>query len=155
MIITSQQLAEFLNKANRHTYAADSGKVESTRLGSKDLEYKEGNLTYHDTYFGGRDFIGEEIVYENDQPVWGMNYYGYILGTKFTPQQVYDFLKKALLQESKDILPVRGPKTFEEGNLEYINSVEGTLENFTGKEEIFFNGEVVYECLYHGGSVSA
>jgi hypothetical protein len=32
-----------------------------------------------DSYFGGTDFIGQEVVYFEGEPCWAMNYYGYIL----------------------------------------------------------------------------
>lgn len=68
------ELKEFLVKAKKSTYAnSNAPKIESTRLDSKDYEYEEiinGNkFTYHDTYFGGINFIGEEIVYKNDLPI--------------------------------------------------------------------------------------
>ena len=74
--INLKELADFLNEANKHTYAADGKKVEPTRLKSDDLEYQKGDLIYHDTYFGAGDFIGEEIVYKREVPVWGANYHG-------------------------------------------------------------------------------
>jgi len=30
-------------------------------LNSKDYKYKKGNMIYHDTFFGGMNFIGEEV----------------------------------------------------------------------------------------------
>ena len=78
--IDLKQLADFLNEANKSTYAnKDAPKASSSRLGSEDYHFEKDGLIYHDTYFGGRDFIGEEVVYKNNEPVWGLNYYGYIL----------------------------------------------------------------------------
>ena len=57
-------LLDFLIEAKKQTYANESAeKVESTRFNSKDYEYKKENMVYHDTYFGGTNFIGEEDVY--------------------------------------------------------------------------------------------
>jgi len=151
--INLKELADFLNKANKHTYAADDEKVEPTRLRSHDLEYQKGDLVYHDTYFGTGNFIGEEIVYKKEVPVWGANYFGFILDSRYTPKQIYDFLKKALMQEYNDLIPVRGPKMFRNGDWAYQNSADGKLDNFSGKEEILFNNKIIYRCLYHGGLV--
>ena len=57
------------------------------------------------------------------------------------------------MQEYDDILPVRGPKEYKEGKSVYHNSVKGSLDRFTGSEEIELNGEKVYDCWYHGGSI--
>ena len=73
-------IEKFLIEAKKQTYANESvEKIESTRLNSKDYEYKKGNMIYHDTYFGGTRFMGEEVVYVDNQPYWAMNYYGVTL----------------------------------------------------------------------------
>jgi len=78
--MNKDELSKFLNESNKSTYAnAGAPKTKSLRLGSEDYNYKKGDLTYHDTYFGARDFIGEEIVYKKEKPIWGANYFGFIL----------------------------------------------------------------------------
>ena len=74
-------LCTFLIEAKKQTYANEKvKKILSTRKGSYDYEYSNGIMTYHDTYFGGTNFMGEEIVYlSNETPIWGMNYYGVTL----------------------------------------------------------------------------
>lgn len=48
-----------------------SKKSLSSRKGSYDYEYSNGIMTYHDTYFGGTNFMGEEVVYlSNETPIW-------------------------------------------------------------------------------------
>lgn len=151
--IEMKGLEEFLRKANRNTYAADGERSPATRLGSEDLEFCDGDWVYHDTYFGSARFIGEEIVYYKGVPVWGMNYYGYIVRQGILPKAVYTFLKQALLQESGDVIPVRGPKVFSVNALTYRNTVSGSLENFEGREEIDMDGACVYRARYHGGNI--
>lgn len=153
-IIHKDELAEFLGEANKNTYAnANAPKVASTRLESEDYHFEKGDLMYHDTYFGGRDFIGEEIVYKNKKPVWGANYFGFVLDESVGENDVYDFLRKALMEEYDDIIPVRGPARFSEGKWAYSFSVEGDLKNFVGKEEISLNNELAYRCFVHGGLI--
>ena len=54
-------LSNFLAEAKKQTYANKNiKKSPSTRLGSFDYEYSNGKFSYHDTYFGGTKFIGEE-----------------------------------------------------------------------------------------------
>jgi hypothetical protein len=153
--LTKEELAAFLDVANKETYANKSApKVVSLRPGSEDYHFTQGDLEYHDTYFGSRDFIGAEVVYKKKSPIWGMNYYGCVLDAEVSESDVYDFLRKALLQEYGDILPVRGPQKYVKGVWMYDNTVTGTLNRFVGTETISLSGKVVYTCEYHGGLVS-
>ena len=71
-----KQLADFLNEANKSTYAnKDAPRASSSRLKSEDYHFEKDGLIYHDTYLGSRDFIGEEVIYKNNEPMWGLNYY--------------------------------------------------------------------------------
>ena len=152
--IIIKELTDFLNEANKSTYAnKDAPKASSTRLKSEDYHFEKGNLIYHDTYFGSRDFIGEEVVYKDNEPVWGMNYYGFILSETTNEKELYGFLREALMQEYSDIIPVRGGKNYQKDDWEYTNAVEGELNRFTGTEEIYRAGVLVYKCYYHGGFI--
>ena len=154
MKIDQTELTKFLNAANKETYAnKDAPKADSLRPKSEDYHFEQGDLIYHDTYFGGRDFMGEEIVYKADMPMWGMNYYGYVLNPNVSTKDAYVILRSALMQEYDDILPVRGPREYMEGNSKYVNKVEGTLDRFSGEEQIYLHDEIVYRCWYHGGNI--
>ena len=60
------KLIEFLIKAKVNTYADGiKYKVPSTKPNSIDYHYEEDDYVYHDTYFGGTRFMGEEVVYCN------------------------------------------------------------------------------------------
>ena len=152
--IEIEELKEFLDKANKRAYAnKDAPKVISSRLKSEDYHFENGDLIYHDTYFGAKDFIGEEIVYKDKNPVWGENYFGFILNENIDKNEIYNFLRQALMRDYESEIPVRGPKEFSEGNWAYKFLVEGNLRNFLGKEEILFNGKIVYRCFIHGGFI--
>jgi hypothetical protein len=77
-----QDISTFLINAKTNSYVnGDASKTSPSRQGSNDYHYEEiinnKNYIYHDTYFGGEVFIGEEVVYINSpKPIWGMNYYG-------------------------------------------------------------------------------
>ncbi|OGN13902.1 MAG: hypothetical protein A3J47_03435 [Candidatus Yanofskybacteria bacterium RIFCSPHIGHO2_02_FULL_43_22] len=154
MRINLQQLADFLEEANKSTYAnKDAPKVSSSRLKSEDYHFEKDGLIYHDTYFGGRDFMGGEVIYKDNEPVWGLNYYGFILSETTDEKELYGFLRNALMQEYSDIIPVRGPKNYQNNDWEYNNSADGELDRFTGVEEIYRAGVLVYKCHYHGGFI--
>jgi Domain of unknown function (DUF5680) len=153
--VSSEALATFLVAAHRNTYA-DKGaaKAPSTRLRSLDYHFERDDLLYHDTYFGMRDYIGEEIIYQREAPIWGMNYFGIILATDTSESEVYNFLRDALMQDCIGIEPARGPRLYRCDRWTYGNSVEGTLNEFNGAELIHRDGELVYRCRYHGGWIS-
>ncbi|MDP3958147.1 MAG: DUF5680 domain-containing protein [bacterium] len=147
-------IRKFLSEANKATYAnKNAPKAASSRLKSEDYHFEKDGLTYHDTYFGGRNFIGEEIVYEHEKPVWGANYFGCILDEGVNEKEVYDFLRVALMQEYDDVIPVRGPSMFSADGKTYRFAASGDLAGFSGKEEISFGEKVVYRCLLHGGMI--
>lgn len=153
-MIEIEELKNFLNEANKSTYANKlADKAASTRLASEDYHFEKDGLIYHDTYFGSRDFIGEEIIYKEQIPIWGANYYGFIKKPEISEKDLYSFLREALMQEYSDIIPVRGPARFTNGEWFYSNGVDGSLDNFGGTETICFKGEEVYRCWYHGGFI--
>src|SRR3989344_9292985 len=153
--ITVANLTSFLKEANQNTYANKVAiRVPPTRLGSKDYHYEKGDLVYHDTYFGSKDFIGEEVVYANGYPVWGANYFGFIVKLEVSTEETYNFLREVLVQPYDNAIPVRRPKELIQGEWQYRVSYEGELSCFRGQEQIFYAGEVVYRGFVHGGFIS-
>ncbi len=144
------KLNEFLLKAKLHGYA--TGEAKKLDNGSKVFSYQEGEYEYKDTYFGFDPFIGEEIVFFRGTFIWGMNFYGKIISNKVSAKDVYDLLKKAMLHIKEDC-PFRGPSEFKENDFKYTDESEGTIEDFKGKEKIYYKWELVYELEYHGGLV--
>ena len=138
---------EFLLTAHQNTYANSAAKrIKSSRMGSKDYNFEQGDFAYHDTYFGESDFIGEEVVYFQDIPVWGMNYYG------FSDKPIDKILRPFLMQEPWKELPVRGPEHSVIKEHEYvIEKKEGSLERFVAEERMELDGKVTYRCFLHGG----
>jgi hypothetical protein len=152
--VSVETLAKFLASANENTYAnSDAARAMPTRPKSDDYHYEEGYLAYHDTYFGSRDFMGEEIIYHVGRPVWGANYYGVMLDHDLAESEMATFLRKALMQQTRDILPVRGPASFVDGDWLYRFDAHGDLDKFNGTEEIFLRGKKVYELLINGGFI--
>ena len=146
-----RELVEFLLRAGQATYAGKGREVtEPSAPGAHEYDYTEGGWRYRDRYFGGLAFVGEETVFKNGQCRWAMNYCGRTLSEKFNP----DFLKNALLKRPA-AMPYRGPAFFRDGRYAYHNEVEGELDWFSGKETVFCEDELVFECRYQGGLVSA
>ena len=148
-------LEKFLIKAKKETYANENvEKVKSSRLDSKDYEYKNGNKIYHDTYFGGTNFIGEEVVYMDNKIYWGMNYYGVTLDDTLSEEVMDKALRPALMKvESDNIIPVRGPKEFINGEYKYVFDVLGDITYFNGTETIYKKDVKIYELKCSGGLI--
>jgi transcriptional regulator with XRE-family HTH domain len=142
------QIIEFLCTAKKSTYAGSGQNTASSRLYSHDLKFQSGPMEYLDSYFGGEQFIGEEVLWLSDKPIWSMNYMGRVLKNTFSG----DFLKESLLAVTHD-LPYRGPELYIKGDYIYHNKVMGSFFWFSGEEEIYYRNEKVYECLFHGGKI--
>ena len=151
------KLYDFLIEAKKQTYANEKvEKVLSTRNGSYDYEYKNENMIYHDTYFGGSRFMGEEVVYlQSDTPIWGMNYYGVILDETLSEEAMDKALRPALMLVGKDdsIIPVRGPSKYINGDYRYTFQINGNIDYFEGVESIYKKGSKIYELKCHGGVI--
>lgn len=154
-------LIRFLVSAKKMTYAnATIEKVNSSRLGSNDYHYEseiEGEIMkYHDTYFGATRFIGEEVVYRGDEiPKWGMNYYGVTLDETATEEMMDKVLRIALSKVGEDttVLPLRGPSHLENDGYTYTFKSNGTMESFTGIEQIYKDEKLIFELHCHGGRI--
>lgn len=140
------ELIAFRLEANVNTYAAYKNEVEATRPASHDFRYEKGDYMYHDTYVGGEEFAGEEAVWKCGAAVYAMNYQGRVLSDRFSG----DFLKEAL-RAADEKMPYRGPEIYQSGEFTYRCKVTGDFTWFQGYEEIYWNGEKVYECMFHGG----
>ncbi len=146
-------LHEFIVRAKQATYVGSGQKLLPYRLGSHDLQFLDGDWAYHDSYLGENDFIGEEAVYYRGKVIWAMNYFGRILKPeKITSAQAGAMIKASL---TKMYAEGRFLGRFEhsEGDLTYVDTNEGDVQFFTGREWISRGVETVYELVYHGGIV--
>jgi hypothetical protein len=153
MTIDVDKLVMFIVRAKAATYVGDGEHADSCRPGSHDLRFSDGDWAYLDSYFGGTDFIGEEIVYFEGKPVWAMNYYGRILRDELiTAAQAGQMIKASLSQMYKAGRFLGGFE-HQENDLTYVDASEGNAEAFHGREFIRRMQEVAYELVYHGGLI--
>jgi hypothetical protein len=150
---TLEQLEAFIVKAKAATYVGDGATSPACRPGSHDLQFHDGDFAYLDSYFGGADFIGEEVVYYKGAPVWAMNYYGRILEPEMiSAAEAGSIIKQslsAMYQEGRFL----GGFEHDTGDGVYTDTSEGNLTAFSGKEWIMHAGVRVYELVYHGGLI--
>ena len=166
MLNSSLDFVPFLLRAKKATYASGTAETQapSSRPASHDLTYAEDELSYIDSYLGGYAFLGEEALWKRDEagekmPLWGMNYYGTMVGLDTTPAGLPavpdgfgDFLKLALRHVPAHA-PYRGPAEFAEGRYRYTCHWEGDLDLFHGEESIALDDQVIYRLYFHGGSI--
>jgi hypothetical protein len=146
-------LHAFIVRAKAVTYVGGGEKIPSCRTGSHDLKFVDKDWSYLDTYFGGTDFIGEEAVWYAGNPVWAMNYYGFILKPELiTPEQAGHMIKASLSRLYTENRFLGGFR-YNEGEFTYFDSSEGEFTHFTGREWIERGGVKAYELVYHGGLI--
>jgi len=156
--ISLARLSEFLVDAKRKTYAGlddDATVLAPLLAGSKQLEYRDGDLSYRDIYFGMRFFVGQETVQAGADVIWSMSYAGGVVPTVVDRHEflaIYAFLRQALLAISDD-RPFRGPLQFENDGFRYVNTSSGDVAEFHGEEQISRAGVKVYGLRYQGGIV--
>jgi hypothetical protein len=146
-------LNDFIVKAKAATYVGSGKESVPCRPGSHDLQFSDGSFLYLDSYFGGADFIGEEVVYFEEKPVWAMNYYGRILvPDRITGAETGQVIKKSLslLYQQGRFL---GGFEHVDGRDAYFDVNGGDVTSFTGTEWIERDGVRAYELVYHGGLI--
>jgi hypothetical protein len=156
IIVTEKELCQFLVKAKIATYASgsDAFAVSPVLPSAHQLEYADGDFLYRDFYYGGLHFIGLETVFQGEQAIWGMSYYGGVLPGSSEEQiaGMPPVLKAALRQVPLEA-PFRGPETFKKGEYLYENEIYRDLFSFHGSEIISIQGQAIYQLHYSGGMV--
>ncbi|MCD6229240.1 MAG: hypothetical protein J7K00_00360 [Candidatus Diapherotrites archaeon] len=151
-----EELAVFLVNAKINTYAGDGKEVPPQRPGFKELEFRQGDFEYRDSYAGFYFAPGQEVVRFKEKPVWLMAYNGGVkpeyVGDYDFCREMFDFLKQALRKVGKK-RPFRGPEKFHAGDFEYVDESEGDVALFSGTERIFSKGKEVFRQYYIGGLI--
>ena len=152
-IMNTNALKNFLIETKKAGYGAGNSKSWiKEEDGSTTIPFESGDFRMHDNFFGGEPWGGREIVLFKEKPVWIMVMYGAVDSSVVDFEEVYVFLKKALLNQPED-LPLRGPKMYQKGDFIYKNKTEGNLDNFIGEEEIYKGEKRIYKMKYSGGWV--
>lgn len=154
--IDLEELTAFIVRAKAATYVGSGKEARSSRPGAHEIPYNEGRFEYLDSYVGGSNFLGQEIVTYDGNIVWAMNYHGYLL----RPDLITAAEVGAIIKASLSVLYAEGRFLggFEhavDGDVHsvYSDANTGDVSRFTGTERIDRDGEQVYELVYHGGLV--
>jgi hypothetical protein len=147
------ELEAFIVAAKRRTYVGDGAPAGPLRPASHDLHHAEGDFVYHDCYFGGADFVGEEVVYWRERPVWAENYLGHILEPHLISAERAGQVIKSSLTKMYAEGRFLGGFEATDGDCTYHDNSTGDGTWFQGRECIDRAGRTVYELHYHGGLI--
>ena len=152
-MIDLDALNRFIVRAKRQSYVGDGTPTESSRAGSHDLTFSDGAWTYRDSYFGGTDFIGQETVWLAGEPVWAMNYYGYIARPDLIDGARAGATIKAALSAMYAEGRYLGGWKWSGPHGVYRDGSTGDAAHFSGRETIAVGGVEAYALDYHGGLI--
>lgn len=147
------ELEAFIVAAKQATYAGGGIEGAASRPGSHDLTFARGPWSYRDSYFGGTRFIGQEVVWRDGEPVWAMDYYGYVL----RPDLIDAARAGATIKAALSAMYLEGRFL---GGFEwtgphgvYRDTSSGGVEHFLGREAILVRGDEAYALDYFGGLI--
>ncbi len=147
-------LNAFVVVAKSKTYVADGGRRPACRAGSHDTGHEHGPWRYLDSYFGGTDFAGQEVVWFADEPVWAMNYFGRIADSDLIDAaKAGCVIKAALTRLYLDQKRFLGGFEYDHAFGRYVDRSIGDCANFSGEETIWVGGGKAYELDYRGGLI--
>ena len=148
-----KQLEKTIVAAKRACYVGGGDKSVLSRKGSHDLVWSEGSWSYRDSYFGGTDFLGQETVWFSAEPVWAMNYHGFILRRDLIDAQRAGETIKAALTAMYEEGRFLGGFAWSGPHGDYEDKSEGGVALFSGEEAIYVSGTKAYGLRYSGGLI--
>lgn len=151
-----RELEQFIIEAKAACYAGGASHARvPCRTRSHDILHERNEFRYMDSYFGGTDFLGQEVVWIDDEPVWAMNYYGRItVPTLLSGTRAGNIIKSALtaLYQQGRFL---GGFAFQHADGEYVDETVGDHCSFRGIERILVNDRLAYQLDYQGGLIKS
>ena len=153
--MTIDELNTIIVAAKAATYVGGGNKVPPSRAGAHDLSWERGDWRYLDSYFGGTDFLGQEVVWHRGEPVWSMSYYGYITRAELIDGERAGATIKAALSAMYAEGRFLGGFDWTGPHGRYLDRSEGSAGQFRGREVILVDGVEAYALDYFGGLVKA
>ncbi|MBB3657580.1 hypothetical protein FHX15_002812 [Rhizobium sp. BK650] len=147
------ELNNFIVEAKSQSYVAGAKAQPSYRIGAHDISYRRGIWRYLDSYFGGTDFAGQEVVWLEEKPVWAMNYFGHIMEPAIIDGTVAGTIITAALSQLYKQGRFLGGMIFDHSLGRYVDTSEGDCTHFRGHEFIEVAGRKAYELDYRGGLI--
>lgn len=151
--MTAEELNAAIVRAKAATYVGGGEKVPPCRAGSHDLSWADGSWRYLDSYFGGTDFLGQEVLWRDAEPVWAMSYYGYIKRPDLIDAVAAGETIKPALTAMYGEGRFLGGFDWTGSHGRYLDKSEGGVGQFRGREVILVDGVEAYALDYFGGLV--
>lgn len=146
-------LEKFIVTAKAASYVGDGNALPPSRPNAHEIGFRQDNWHYLDSYFGGTDFVGQETVWQTEQPVWAMNYYGRILRADLIDADVAGRVIKQALSEMYLEGRFLGGFNWSRAAHSYQDKNTGDVTSFFGTERIIMSQVEVYRLDYHGGLI--
>ena len=147
------ELNAVIVRAKAASYVGGGVKAPSSRMGSHDLSWSEGDWRYLDSYFGGTDFLGQEVLWYGTEPVWAMNYYGYVLRPDLIDAVRAGETIKAALSAMYAEGRFLGGFEWSGPHGRYVDLSTGDVTHFKGREAIVVDAAEAYAPDYSGGLI--
>jgi hypothetical protein len=151
--MNAEELNAIIVRAKAASYVGDGVRTCPSRPGAHDLSWSEGEWRYLDSYFGGTDFLGQEVLWRGPEPVWAMNYYGQVL----RPDLIDGARAGATIKAALAAMYAQGRFL---GGFDwvgpfgrYVDTSRGSVASFKGREVIEVDGVEAYALDYFGGLV--
>ncbi len=148
------ELNRFIVAAKSNSYVGGGMASAACRMGSHDIAYQQGRWRYLDSYFGGTDFAGQEVVWLDSEPIWAMNYFGRIVEHSLIDgERAGTVIKAALSRMYAEYSRFLGGMEFEHAFGFYADQNTGDCSHFSGREVIVVSERRAYELDYRGGLI--
>ncbi len=148
-----EELHSFIVEAKAVAYVGGAVAGASSRRGSHDITHRRGDWSYLDSYYGGTDFLGQETVWWENEPLWAMNYYGRILA----PSAIDGTRAGEVIRTALPLMYAEGRFlggfAHDVGAYRYVDENRGNHRSFVGIERILADEREVYRLDYHGGLI--
>lgn len=151
--MTAEELNAIIVRAKATTYVGGGDRTKPSRPGAHDLAWSEGEWRYLDSYFGGTDFLGQEVLWRAYEPVWAMNYYGAVRRRDLIDAERAGQTIKAALSAMYGEGRFLGGFDWSGPFGRYVDRSEGGVASFRGREVIEVEGVEAYVLDYFGGLV--
>ena len=147
------ELERFIVAAKAAAYVGGGAIAASSRDGSHDFVFAQGVWSYRDSYFGGSDFLGQEVVWHRGTPAWAMNYYGCILRPELIDASRAGATIKSALAALYAEGRFLGGFDWEGAFGSYCDRSTGDAVRFSGIETISVSNAMAYRLDYCGGLI--
>lgn len=146
------QLERFLLAARERTTLGKGNRQPPERPGAVEIVFREGGLTYRDSYFGQSRLVGQEVVRRAGIVVWAMSYFILIESPAGGGEELASFLQRAQLSRYRE-RRLLGPYHVEERAYRYEDHTTGGLDLFQGETVVTHHQQPVLRMPYLGGWV--